>query len=960
MMSLQWHRVLSIAFATLTLLSLAPRDATALSNPNDFCTGNPCIISSNKTIDNLAVVDFGTRAVIVQAELSVGTGSATVRAGSFSVPQPGRLRGLGTTAVAGGSLTVQTTGDITIDSLFSLGAARFNGQSGGGLNLISSAGSVRGQGNFFMENTVDAGYGGALFVSAAGEINLTGDISARGGLMGDGGSLDAFAGGDVRLTGFININGGGGGAGFMTVSAGGLVTLGPIDADGRAEGSEGGYLDVSAIGPVTFGGRVNARGGQNIGFCGDGGTIEVVTDGNISINAAVKLNGEIPDCCGGTLTLEGNDVTVGGVTELIGLGEFGCGGIAEIFATGDITVNQKMTLNGGDGGSGDLLFSAEGNIDILAPIENYSRNQYGFGSAATEFESLGGTVRITNLVDVSGGALGFGGDLQVYACGITVEPGGNLRAGADFGLIGLTASDSMTLRGQFFAGPNNAAIEVVYGTRAAPPNIGSATFNIPPSLTLDPFLPPCVLCLSNAECADGNLCTDDVCVPATGCSNPPNTAPCTDGNGCTLGDVCGGGSCTPGAPRNCADGNTCTQDLCNPANGLCQNPAVPAGTGCNDANNCTQTDQCNASGTCVGSNPVVCPPGGQCENPGTCSPATGVCSAPVPKPSGAVCNDGNACSLNDRCNGAGACAGTSSVVCVPQSQCHDAGVCNPGTGICSNPPKATGAPCDDDDVCTSPDACNSGSCTGPLVSGCIDADGDGVPDDQDQCVALDWNSPPGSPPDQNPVGFSLGLQGLSAAAGEQIVVVKGYFNLATSLLPVDPAANGTHLYIEQLGGFPTPSGGRAYEVNIPGGLVGSSPCDARDGWKRIVRPTKTIWKYVNRSGALPPACVPGSAKGVTSLQVKDMRLLSKAAYQLIVRARNTALDLTPRIPITRVRTSLALGAQPAPGVASEQAEAGQCTESVFEGTPVRSGLPRPFCKPVVRNGTLATITCKGL
>jgi hypothetical protein len=74
-----------------------------------------------------------------------------------------------------------------------------------------------------------------------------------------------------------------------------------------------------------------------------------------------------------------------------------------------------------------------------------------------------------------------------------------------------------------------------------------------------------------------------------------------------------------------------------------------------------------------------------------------------------------------------------------------------------------------------------------------------------------------------------------------------------------------------------------------------------------------------------------------------------------VRAQGTALDLTPRIPITRVRTNLALAA----GLPSEQAEAGQCIEALFQGNPVRTGLPRPFCKPVLRTGALATISCKG-
>ena len=53
------------------------------------------------------------------------------------------------------------------------------------------------------------------------------------------------------------------------------------------------------------------------------------------------------------------------------------------------------------------------------------------------------------------------------------------------------------------------------------------------------------------------------------------------------------------------------------------------GTSCNDGNLCTRTDQCDAYGTCVGSNPMVCTPLDQCHIAGTCTPATGVCSNPT-------------------------------------------------------------------------------------------------------------------------------------------------------------------------------------------------------------------------------------------------------------------------------------------------------------------------------------------
>lgn len=74
-------------------------------------------------------------------------------------------------------------------------------------------------------------------------------------------------------------------------------------------------------------------------------------------------------------------------------------------------------------------------------------------------------------------------------------------------------------------------------------------------------------------CDDSNPCTSDACNPGgagDGCVHNNNTASCSDGNGCTLNDVCSGGVCVPGAPKNCDDGNVCTIDSCNSSNGQCQ------------------------------------------------------------------------------------------------------------------------------------------------------------------------------------------------------------------------------------------------------------------------------------------------------------------------------------------------------------------------------------------------------
>ncbi len=51
-----------------------------------------------------------------------------------------------------------------------------------------------------------------------------------------------------------------------------------------------------------------------------------------------------------------------------------------------------------------------------------------------------------------------------------------------------------------------------------------------------------IVCSSNADCSDGNPCTDDICnspgTTASDCTHTGNTAACEDGNPCTGPDVC--------------------------------------------------------------------------------------------------------------------------------------------------------------------------------------------------------------------------------------------------------------------------------------------------------------------------------------------------------------------------------------------------------------------------------------
>src|SRR5204862_8198757 len=133
--------------------------------------------------------------------------------------------------------------------------------------------------------------------------------------------------------------------------------------------------------------------------------------------------------------------------------------------------------------------------------------------------------------------------------------------------------------------------------------------------------------------------------------------------------------------------------------GECAHAGNPDGSAWNDGDACTHTDTC-PRGTCTDTIPVVCTAEDQCPDAGTCDPAIGLCPNPA-KPDGAACNDGDACTQTDTCQG-GSCTGTNAVVCAAQNQCHNAGTCDPASDVCSNPAKPDGAAGSDGDAGTQP------------------------------------------------------------------------------------------------------------------------------------------------------------------------------------------------------------------------------------------------------------------
>ncbi len=239
-----------------------------------------------------------------------------------------------------------------------------------------------------------------------------------------------------------------------------------------------------------------------------------------------------------------------------------------------------------------------------------------------------------------------------------------------------------------------------------------------------------------------------------------------------------------------------------------------------------------------------------------------------------------------------------------------------------------------------------------------DSDGDGL---GDRCAAC---NPPAGPP---PTGVQTQYL-FPFAPGRQGVVTRGSF-VPAQAGPVDPKTNGVHLVVED-------DHGAIVDVNLPPGGPGTSACGPRDGWGPIPAPfsgaaennylngfygaragydgfvapppvapstgpvvsslaagAAAPIQYLNASGALPPGCLPGSAQGITLVRIGDRAPASTAPIPYEIEAHGLALAQPPGIGFFRL--AMAFEPQPAPGIASAAAQAGQCMEVVAP----RTGVP---------------------
>jgi len=197
----------------------------------------------------------------------------------------------------------------------------------------------------------------------------------------------------------------------------------------------------------------------------------------------------------------------------------------DIFASGNMIVSGTIDLK--RGGGGQITLTANGDLDIRAPIDGGASQ--GTSGGVVDLQAGQSLIDRATLSAAGSGTGQSGGNIFLDGCDVQVAPGVLLDASLDGGTIDVRAGQQMTLAGNFTAGPAFGAITLGHRLASKPPDLTGATFNLTPAVAVDPTIPPCAVCTGAGDAdLDG---VDDSCDSCTMVANPTQTDTDADGFG---------------------------------------------------------------------------------------------------------------------------------------------------------------------------------------------------------------------------------------------------------------------------------------------------------------------------------------------------------------------------------------------------------------------------------------------
>jgi len=154
-----------------------------------------------------------------------------------------------------------------------------------------------------------------------------------------------------------------------------------------------------------------------------------------------------------------------------------------------------------------------------------------------------------------------------------------------------------------------------------------------------------------------------------GCYKKSSEPGCRSNDDCDDSQYCREGECVPKCTTtlDCDDGSDCSTDVCEFPESECRHYPMPAGTVCRQK----LPDICDlAEETCDGisldcpedtfePSTVECrPAAGSCDETEYCTGVSPMCPDDSFAPPGNACDDGDPCTIDDKCDGEGGCVGT--------------------------------------------------------------------------------------------------------------------------------------------------------------------------------------------------------------------------------------------------------------------------------------------------------------
>lgn len=318
-----------------------------------------------------------------------------------------------------GGLTIQGASDVT-----------FGNFTGSSFSLTTSGTIAVGS----IDTSSATGDGGAVSLSAGGNLSATGINTASTAPLGNGGSVQLTAtGGAVNIANGIDSSAANGSGGAIAVLAGSTANLGPVNTFSLALGN-GGAVNIAANQAITTQGIDTSSVNGNAGSITLTSLLGSVDTSLGSLNAfADEVGGN-----GGTITLNARNNITTGTIQAYG-GSAGGGGAIRLTGGGAVLVNSNTVLDSstfGPGAAGAIAIVGQ-SFTLGADVLVYA-NSLGSGNsgnidiqAPTGSITIGTGSQVQTAVEVSG--TGSAGSINLTAGSIALQPNSGLFSSVDGG-----------------------------------------------------------------------------------------------------------------------------------------------------------------------------------------------------------------------------------------------------------------------------------------------------------------------------------------------------------------------------------------------------------------------------------------------------------------------------------------------------------------------------------------------